>query len=232
MSVVVTDHSLIRIGAVAKITGALLLLVAMLMHPMRADPNDAAAAFQEYAGEELWVTTHLGQFFGGVLMGVGLVATSQTLVKSQAAGLARLGLVGAVVTIGLIAVLQAVDGIALKAVVDAWAAAPPSEKATAFHAAFAVREIEVGIASLLGLVFGVTMCLYGMAIALTDLYPSWLGWLAVLAGLLTAAGGLLMAYTGFSRLAMSVSMSSSSLVIVWFIIMGILMWRRAAVIGP
>ena len=29
---------------------------------MSADPNDAPAAFAEYAADRIWVATHLGQF--------------------------------------------------------------------------------------------------------------------------------------------------------------------------
>ena len=46
-----------------------------------------------------------------------------------AAWVARLGTVSAAVALGLYAVLQAVDGVALKQVVDAWASAPEAEKA-------------------------------------------------------------------------------------------------------
>ena len=37
-------------------------LVATSLHPLEADPNDPEAAFAEYAADDLWVATHLGQF--------------------------------------------------------------------------------------------------------------------------------------------------------------------------
>jgi hypothetical protein len=46
------------LGAVAAIVGPLLLFVFTLLHPLRADPNDAPAAFAEYAADSFWVWSH------------------------------------------------------------------------------------------------------------------------------------------------------------------------------
>ena len=99
----------------------------------------------------------------------------------------------------------------------------------AFQAAFAVRQIEIGVASLVSLVFGITVVLYGLAVALSHTYPKWLGWLAVISGVAVSLAGITTAYTGFSRLAMNINMPASSVLLVWLIIVGVLMWRRAAV---
>ena len=74
-----------------------------------------------------------------------------------------------------------------------------------------------------------TVVLYGLAVALSHTYPRWLGWLAVIAGVAVSLAGIITAYTGFSGLAMNINMPASSVVLVWIIIMGVLMWRRAAV---
>jgi hypothetical protein len=52
---------------------------------------------------------------------------ARSLEVGPAGWLATLGSGGAVVTIAVAAVLQAVDGIALKAMVDAWVRAPDGE---------------------------------------------------------------------------------------------------------
>jgi hypothetical protein len=51
-------------------------------------------------------------------------------------------------TANAIAVLQAVDGIALKMAVDSWVAAPPEEKAIIFRVAEGIRLIEYGTNSI------------------------------------------------------------------------------------
>ena len=65
---------LTRIGAVAALVGAPLFFIATLLHPLGSDPNDPVAAFTEYAADNLWVATHLGQFIGVVAIAVGLIA--------------------------------------------------------------------------------------------------------------------------------------------------------------
>ena len=45
---------LARLGSVAAIGGALLLMFTTFLHPIGADPNDAEAAFAEYAADSLW----------------------------------------------------------------------------------------------------------------------------------------------------------------------------------
>src|SRR5215472_2422979 len=113
-----TEGHLARIGAVAAVSGAVTLFVATLLHPMTADPNDAAAAFAEYAAAPSWVASHLGQFVGIVLLGVALVALAATLEEGAPSAWARVGVVGVAASIAATAALQAVDGVALKVMVD------------------------------------------------------------------------------------------------------------------
>jgi hypothetical protein len=64
-----------------------------------------------------------------------------------AAWVARLGAVSAAVALGLYGVLQAVDGVALKQAVNAWASAPEAEKAARFASAETIRWLEWGTRS-------------------------------------------------------------------------------------
>ena len=122
--------------------------------------------------------------------------------------------------------LQAVDGVALKFMVDRWAGAPPEQQLAIFEAAFGVRQVEAGLASLTSLLFGITVTAYGVAMILSPIYPVWVGFLAILAGLVTAAGAVVLAYTGFSESMMMINMPANLLLLVWMIVVGVLMWRR------
>ena len=104
------DRNLLRIGGAAAVVGATLLFIGTFLHPAQADPNDALAAFQEYAADDLWVASHLTQFFGFALIVAGLVALSRSLSTGVTAGLARLAVAGSVASLALVAVMQAVDG--------------------------------------------------------------------------------------------------------------------------
>ena len=132
-------------------------------------------------------------------------------------------------SLAVAAALQAVDGVALKVMVDAWAAAPAAQKEGVFHAAFAVRQVEVGLASMLSLLSGLTVTVYGGALLVDRTYPKWLGGLAIGGGVPTAAAGIVMAYTGFSGLAMAINMPASSLLLGWMFTLGVFMWRRGGV---
>ena len=220
-----TERSLARLGGAAALVGTVLLFGATLLHPLGADPNDAPAAFAEYATDRLWVWTHLAQFLGFALLMAGLAAFGSTFASGAAAAWARIGVIGATATVAVAAALQAVDGVALKAMVDRWAAAAPDARAVAFETAFAVRQIEIGLASLLSLSAGLTLVVFGIAILASAAHPPWLGSLALLGGVGTVAGGALQAATGFSPAAMTVSSFASVALLVWAIVVGVLMWR-------
>jgi hypothetical protein len=202
-------------------------MVATMLHPMGADPSDHIAAFTEYAADHAWIVTHLGQFLGIALMFVGLVALSDSLSEEPIAWLARLGVYVAAAALAAAAVLQAVDGIALKLMVDNLAAASDEQKPSAFLAALAVRQIEVGMASFMPLLFGTAIALLGGAVAKSTAYPTWLGWLGLAGGVGTVVGGLLTAFTGFSMTAMSVAMPFALILVIWMVAIGFLMWRRS-----
>jgi hypothetical protein len=106
-------------------------------------------------------------------------------------------------------------GWALEAMVDAWAVTAAEQKELAFHVAFAVGQVEIGLASMASLMFGITATVYGLALLLEHVYPKWLGALAFIGGMSMMFAGVVMAYTGFSRLAMAINMSASSFLLVW-----------------
>jgi hypothetical protein len=209
------------------LVGAILLFVATILHPMHASPGDAPAAFAEYALDRFWVVTHLGQLLGVVLIATGLVALSWKLRAGHAGAWALLAALATVVSVSLAGALQAVDGVALKFAVDRWAASPEGARATAFEAAFAVRQVEVGLASLMEMSFGLTALLYGIALVLSAVGLTWLGIFGALAGMATVISGLVKAHTGFSDAAMATSMPSSLSVLVWSICVGIFLLRTA-----
>ncbi len=207
------------------IGGTLLMLVGTYLHPMDADPNVPLAAFTEYAADRHWVVSHLMQLCGVTFMVAALVLLSRLLAVGPAQAVAAVGTAGAVASLAVAAVLQAVDGVALKAMVDTWAAAPEREKAGLFQAALAVRQIEIGHASMTSLLFGLTLSLFGVALLMDQRFPKWLGILAIAGGVPTAIAGAVIAHTGFSELAMAISLLSGTLLLLWMISLGVHAWR-------
>ena len=212
----------------AAIGGALLLLAGTYLHPMSADPSVPADAFLEYAADHKWVASHLMQLSGVGLMVAALALLSRRLAGGPADAEATLGAVGAAASLAVAAALQAVDGVALKVMVDRWAAAQGREREVLFQAAFAVRQIEVGFASMTSLLLGLTVLVYGLALLKESELPRWLGMLAIVGGVPTLIGGVMMAYSGFSESEMALSMPSNSLLLCWMIALGVYMWRGSA----
>jgi hypothetical protein len=215
-----------RAAGVCAIAGSAALFVGTALHPMGADPNQVAAAFAEYAADPLWVASHLTQLAGFALMVSALVVLAHQLLSGPAAAWSGIAATASAVSLAIAAMLQAVDGIALKNMVDAWAAAPAEQKDGLFQAAFAVRQIEIGLASMLGLSMGLTATLFGLAILFDRTYPRWVGGIAIFGCIPTMVGGLLVAYTGFSAAAMATNLSANALLLVWMIALGSCMWRH------
>jgi hypothetical protein len=168
------------------------------------------------------------QFVGVASIGVALLALGRTLGERPRVDVCvTIGAAGVVASIAVAGVLQAVDGIALKAMVDTWAAAAAEPKQAVFAAAYGVRQIEVGTASFLELLLGSTVAAYGVALASSDGYPRWLGALAFPGAAGLVAASVVQAYTGFSSSTMALSMPSSMALGAWIIAAGICMWGQA-----
>jgi len=195
---------------------------------MQADPNVPLAAFTEYAADRHWLASHLIQLAGVALMATALVLLSRVMEGGTADATAFLGSCGAIASLAVASALQAVDGVALKSMVNAWAAASADQKEMLFNAAFAVRQIEIGLASMTALLSGLTISIYGIALMRDLRFPKLLGVTAVVGGIPTAIAGVVMAYSGFSDLAMNINLPANSLVLCWMIVLGVYVWREPA----
>jgi hypothetical protein len=216
-----------RIGAVALPLGIVVLVVAEIFHPSREDPMDNPAVFMEYAHSNIWTADHLAEYFGFLLLLGGLVALYHSLSAKPGAGagIAPFALAATVTTAASYTVLQAVDGITLKRAVDAWVSAPDAQKTAAFAAAETVRWTEIGMNSFSNLLTGLTLLLYGLAIALGSVYPRWVGWVAIVSGAaFMFHGAVVVAYEGF--VPSIVKLVGILLLAVWALIMAVLMWRN------
>lgn len=219
-----------KLGAGCAFFGGVLLGIGTSMHPSHADPNNAALAFAEYAADQNWATGHLLQFAGAALLLAFMLVLSRQL--RAGSGMRQVATGGAIASLAVAAALQAVDGIALKATVDAWAAAPAAEKPIAFSAAFAVRQIEIGLAGLLSILFGATCALFGLLLHGDGRYPRWIGGAAFAGGAGFAAGGVAIARGGFSPLAMNFHLPASLLVLAWIVAVAAMHWRRGQTPPP
>ena len=220
-----------RVGSIAAISGLVIYQVFSMLHP-RTPPYETEAAFADYAAEPYWVVIHLGEMLGILLIGAAALALSWRLRRGRAGAWATLGAAGAVAAVIIYGVYVAVDGVALRIMVDRWAAAGPDTRELLFETAFAVRQIEAGLVGVIWLLFGVAGLLYGGAFfagAGTPFGPGWpsgMGWLGVAAGGGAAATGVVQAHTGFSALSMTVAGIGVPLFALWVLAVGVFLFRE------
>ncbi len=181
------------------VAGLVLRVVAELFHPRRQPAIEPPAVFTEYAASTGWLWVHYAQFTAAAIIVAGFLVLTRALGAAFGdSALQRLTAGAAAATAALIAVNMAVDGVALKNAVDAWAAAPEQERAARFAAAEVVRWLEWGANSFFQILLGSTLVLSGVAISRTALARRWLGWVAVAAGVCLIAGGVLVGHSGFT----------------------------------
>jgi hypothetical protein len=223
------DRWVFRTGGVAAVVGALLGMVGNLVHPVTPiDDREGVARVIAESGN--WVPVHLAIVFGIVLMLGGLVGIHRSIREGVAGVLSRFGLIAAVTgaTIGLVLVI--LDGVAARQLAREWAASPPGERDIALGLVHANETINLALASLFNFVFAaVTFLLFGLAVVLSDRYPTWLGWVAILAGVLSSIAGTVQAYvgepTGASRI---LTIIGPTVITLWLLLMGILLYRNAS----
>ncbi len=217
-----------RFGALALPLAIIVFVVATAIHPSREDVMDNQAVFLEYAQSQSWIAVHLAQWVGVLLLFGGLVAVYYSITRRSETGaaLARFGLAMAVLAAASLTMLQAVDGVALKWAVDAWASAPADQEAAALAAAEALRWTEYSLQSFSNILLGLTLVLYGLAIAVGSAYPRWLGWVSAGSGVAWIVHGLMVPYIGlFDSAPRGVAIILMS---VWAFIMAYLMWRNGS----
>jgi hypothetical protein len=191
------------LAAALVVIGELLSIIAGIFHPAREDPNNHPAVFAEYAASADWTLIHLGQFVGMsvFLAGLVLLASAFDTDKNPPGPrlLMRLGSAAALVTLALYAILQAVDGVALKQAVDAWAHATEAEKPALLASAETLRWLEWGIRSYQSFMLGITLVTCGTGIVWAMRIPRAMGILMALSGLAYTLQGFLIGLEGFSN---------------------------------
>jgi hypothetical protein len=223
---------LLRIGSIAFLAGVIIVVVSTAIHPSKEDPANHPLVFAEYANSDLWIAIHIGQLAGGIMVFAGgFVALYRLLVQSEssmASVLAWIGLALAIMTASAIAVLQAVDGIALKMAVDSWVAAPPGDKAITFRVAEGIRFIEYGTNSIFRILQGTLAIIFGIAIIKSKLLSRWIGGAGVVIGAAAIYAGIEVAYLAFGYANIG-GLRGISMIIyfIWVGLLGGFMWKKS-----
>ena len=216
----------LRLSATLLLVGQLLYIVVTQFHT-GGDANDHPAIFAAYAGSGIWTAVHLGQFAGMAILLAGLLALFFALdVQAGTARWAgRFGAASAVAALALYGVLQAVDGVALKQAVNAWASAPEAEKAARFASAEAIRWLEWGVRSYQDFALGLALLLFAAAQVRTAWVPRPIAHLMGLSGLAYLVQGWVAGSEGFSPTQSVAIVLAWVLSLVWMIWLVVVAWR-------
>jgi len=222
-----TDRTSLRLSATLLLVGQLLYIVVTKFHPGREAANNHPAVFAEYAGSGIWTAVHLGQFAAMAILLAGLLTLFFALdVQAGTARWAgRFGAASAVATLALYGVLQAVDGVALKQAVNAWASAPDAEKAARFASAEAIRWLEWGVRSYQNFALGLALVFFAAAVMRTAWVPRPIAYLMGLSGLTHLVQGWVVGSEGFSRTHTIAIVLAYVLNLVWMIWLVVVAWR-------
>src|SRR6185436_9983680 len=137
----------------------------------------------------------------------------------------RFGAAATVATLALYGVVLAVDGVALKQAVNAWASAPDAEKAARFASAEAVRWLEWGVRSYANVTLGLAVLLFAAAVARTARVPRPIASLMGLAGLTYLVQGWVAGTEGFSPTHTIAIVLTEVLNVAWMTWLLVIAWR-------
>jgi hypothetical protein len=216
----------LRLSAGLLLAGQLLYIGVTRFHA-GGDANNHPAIFAAYAANRIWAAVHLGQFASMAILLAGLLALffALDLRDGTARWAGRFGAASAAAALALYGILQAVDGIALKQAVNAWASAPDAEKAARFASAEAIRWLEWGVRSYQDFALGLALLLFAAALVRTAWVPRPIAHLMGLSGLAYLVQGWVAGSEGFSPTQSVAIVLAWVVSLVWMIWLVVVAWR-------
>lgn len=221
-----------KLGGGALIGGALIGFIANLIHPRDIDfENTTRSLLQTINDFPAWTPLHFFIIIAVALGVFGIYPLSRSISGDVGQPLARMGLVSGIVGGAIFLIAIGLDGVSAKSLADSYAAAGAESREAVLASAEIFTALSAGISSVAFFLYlGVTFILFGLAIALGEGYPKWLGWIALLAGLVSAYTGFLYYYeTRLSSMVINLLTISVSITTIWGLVIGTLLWRKAEV---
>ncbi len=157
---------------------------------------------------------------------IGIAGVYRSISSGGAAAWASLGFYGVIIATTLRSVFLALDGVGLAAVVEQWEMATGADKATIFVVFSSLYGVLDGMRSMVDVVYGLSHVMLGIGIALSTVYPRWLGWALIIVGIGWTAVGLVIGVAGMSAALVIPFGIVFILTVLWHLVMGIVITRR------
>lgn len=214
------DRAVLRVGAAAAMVGAVIAIVFNILHPRSSDVGSAAEEVRLATEEGIWAFDHYMIAWAVGLALLAFIVISRSLTSEPSISWGRVALVFGIGSTALLFATVSIDGFALRE------AGEMADAATAEAVAFISSGLFLAS---IGSFFGLTPILYGIAVLSGDDYPAWLGWAAVVAGLLGIIAGTIIFFDGFSEFTTNVLFPISSLLFtLWIGVMGWMLWQKVS----
>lgn len=216
-----------KVAGLSFIVGTILLVVFGLLHPGE-DLEDLSYTIQNIADSNggFFEIDHMLIAVAFWALMIGMVGVYRSISFGGAAAWVRLGLYGMIIATTIRSVFLAIDGVGLAMVVEQWEGATGTDKATIFVMFSSLQGMLDGLRSMTDIFYGVALVLLGVGIALSAVYPKWLGWAIMVVGAVWTVIGIAIGIAGSSSnldipLAIAFVMT-----VVWHLVMGIVITRR------
>ena len=220
------DRSFFRVGGAAAVVGGVLALVGNLLAPRWTDIDDAER-YRKVADSGIWRADMFILVVAIILITAGTVAVARSLEGGGSDALAAYGRLAAVVGASIALMDFAITASAFKDSADAFASATRQDQVSAFWATNAIDHVLGAMFSAWTIVLlGVSPLLLGAAALRTKRYPAWLGWAAIVGGLICLGIGFAgLTTTDGDSLVIPFAIGSV-LVTVWGLGAGWMLWQQ------
>lgn len=215
------NHRLLRIGAVAAVTGALAVVTATVLEPDSS--GESGAAIRIVAGSGIWHFDRVLDLIGGFLTVGALTVVGRTFTGRPAREWARVGQPFLILVFALGASAIA-TGAAVKQVADAWATAGSEAKPAYLATFYAARQTTDDLYFCAFLALGLYLATLAAAILAHGVYARWIGWASAASALLMLCGNFLVLAADAAFLAVLAGYAIFNVVLA---ALGLTMWRQA-----
>ena len=220
-----------KIAGVSLILGAILTGVFNAIFPRVSDPDNVQSVLKKLGEDDLLAQiASVGVAVGIWLILGGIAGVYRSISTGAAAPWARLGFYAFIVAAAIWTVSFAVTLGQAGAAAD-WletlAAGDPAAAAIPFTVGATLYVASTSFFAMAVFVNWTAIILLGIALSLNTLYPKWLGWVAIILGVVTIpAVGIPLAFDGLTQTVDTTFMILAGLTTLWTLVLGIWITRR------
>jgi hypothetical protein len=220
---IIKGNQLHKISSISLVTGAVIMLIAGLLYPRISDPGSTQVWIQETADKADMFQISKFLLSVGLLVVMGGFMGIYRSVTERGAAWVRYGFYGIIVGTATLVVSWALI-IAAAGIAGEWVTA--IDKTVMYSIAVSVHEAAQILDSMGGMVWWLAFAITGIGLV-QSFYPKWMGWTAVILGVVTAVEFGIITLAGTTSTHAMVSAMLSVVTIFWFLIVGIWMTRKA-----